>query len=102
VVSKYKSKFESKHIVVVDFVTQAFVLSSNQYQAAKVSTTRIYAGRSGVQIWAGVIELSILQKNPDYLQCTPCLQINEIQSFSLAVMWPVQAVCPLISVWSQV
>ena len=41
---------------------QTFVLSSNQYQAAKVSMTRIYAGRSGVQISAGAIELSILQK----------------------------------------
>jgi len=38
-----------------------FVLSSNQYQAAKVSTTKIYAGRYGVQILAGAIELSILQ-----------------------------------------
>jgi len=50
---------QNSHFILL---IQTFVLSSNQYQAAKVSTTRIYAGRSGVQISAGAIELSFLQK----------------------------------------
>jgi len=49
---------QNSHFVLL---IQTFVLSSNQYQAAKVSMTRIYAGRSGVQISAEAIELSILQ-----------------------------------------
>ena len=36
-------------------------------------------------------------KHSDKLRYPSCLQINEIQSFSLAVMRPVQAVCPLTS-----
>ena len=44
------------------FINTDFCIIFKQYQAAKVSTTRIYAGRSGVQISAGAIELSFLQK----------------------------------------
>jgi len=48
--------------------------------------TRIYTGRSGVQIFAGATELSLLQN----IQTRS--NSMKTRAFSLAVKWPVQAV----------
>ena len=60
--------------------------------------TRIYAGRSGVQILAEAIELSLLQNIQTCSSTQPASNSIQTRAFSLAVKWPGQTVWPLTSV----
>ena len=52
--------------------------------------TRIYTGRSGVQILAGAIELSIVQNIQTSSSTHPASNSMKSRAFSLTVKWPVQ------------
>jgi hypothetical protein len=54
--------------------------------------TRIYAGRPGVQILAGAIELYLLQNIQTTSSTHPASHPMKSRAFSLAVKWPMQTV----------
>ena len=62
------------------------------------TVTRIYDGRSGVQILAGAKDLSVLQN----IRPAPPPTQPPTPALSLPVKWPLQTVCPFPSVFSQV
>jgi hypothetical protein len=77
------------HFINTDF---CIIFKSVSGSSIVSKMTKIYAGRSGVQILAGAIELSIVQ-NIQISSSTHSASISmKSRAFSLAVKWPVQTV----------
>jgi hypothetical protein len=85
------------------FINMNFYITCKSAWGSIVSTvTRIYYGQYGVQILAGVKDLSFFQNIQTSSSTPPASNSMTTRALSLAVKWPGQTVWPLTSVLGQV